>query len=149
MFPLDAKLMLQALGLVFVALGGAARLGLWKQWYWKSRGTVYGYIPLGGLFLVYSLDSLAVERLGSRYILFQGLIGLLIALGLWWSIRPPAFVKPAWVRWLERHPKQVLQAMAQAAEEDKGWEQQVVSQEAVDHWAKALQKRPPRSKRPS
>ncbi len=149
MFPIDPRLLLQAFGLIFVGLGAAARLGLWKQWYWKSRGTVFGYIPLGALFLVYSFNSLAVDRLGSRYFLFQALIGLLIVLGLWWSLRPPALVKPVWVRWLERHPKNVIQAMARAAEEDKDWEQHVVSQEAIDRWAKTVQMRGPRPKRRS
>jgi hypothetical protein len=147
MFPLDTKLLLQAFGVVFFGIGMAARLGLWKRWYWKTRGTVYGYVPLGLLFLLYSFEALAAERLGSRYVFFQGAVGLLIVLGLWWSLRPPAFVRPAWVRWVERHPRAVIQAMSTAAEEDEGWEQHVTSREAVDAWAKSLQRSGAKSKK--
>lgn len=140
MFPLDARLLLQAFGFVFLGIGLAARFGLWRNWYWRSRGTVYGYVPLGLLFLVYSYEELARERLGTLYPVFQVAIGLLILLGVWWSLRPPAFVKPAWVRWVERYPRPVIQAMARAAEEDKDWEQHVSSPEALDDWVKSLQR---------
>jgi hypothetical protein len=145
MFPWDPKLLLQILGLVFVSIGAAARLGLWKQWYWKTRGTVYGYIPLGLLFLIYAFNDLAAEQLGSRYFLYQIAIGLVLVLGVWWSIRPPGFVKPAWVRWVERHSEAVRQVMGQDADKDKDWERHVASPEAVDAWAKALQR--PKSRR--
>jgi hypothetical protein len=145
MFPWDPELLLQVLGLAFIAVGLAVRMGLWKKWYWKTRGTVYGYIPLGLLFLIYSFNDLAAERLGSRYFLFQVAIGLVIALGLWWSVRPPELIKPAWVRWVERHSQAVRLVMAQDADQDKEWERHVASPEAVDAWAKALQR--PKAKR--
>lgn len=145
MFPWDPKLLLEALGLVFIGIGLAARLGLWKQWYWKTRGTIYGYIPLGLLFLVYAFNDQAAERLGSKYFLFEIAITLVIVIGLWWSFRPPDFVEPPWVRWVERHSQAVRLVMAQDADQDKAWERHVTNPEAVDAWAKALQR--PKSKR--
>jgi len=85
-------------------------------------------------------------RLGASFWMFQSLFGVLILLGVWWSLRPPAFIKPAWVRWVETHPKDVRQAMERAATDDPTWEQHVTSQEAVEAWARALKFKNPRSK---
>ena len=148
MFSVNQQLLIQALGACFVAVGLAARLGLWKNWYWHSRGLIYSYVPLGLVFILYSFNDLAAERLGSSYVyqwlsyyvlLYQGLIVLLIIVGIWWSGRPPGFVKPTWVRWVEGYPKKVYKALARAVEEgEEDWESHVASQEALEAWVKAL-----------
>jgi hypothetical protein len=127
-----------AFGAVFVALGVAARLGVWKSWYWRTRGSVYGYAPLGLAFLVYALRDRVVQALGGNLIVFQGVLALLVLLGLWWSMRAPAFVKPAWILWVEQHPKKAYEAMASAAIGGDDWEPKVASREAVEAWAKEL-----------
>jgi hypothetical protein len=146
MFDIDPTLLLQAFGLIFLGVGMAARLGVWKKWYWRTKGSMYGYMPLGLMFLLYSFYEPVKERLGTSFWMFQSLFLVLIAIGAWLSLRPPAFIKPTWVRWVEAHPKDVRQAMERAATDDPTWEQHVTSPEAVDAWARTLKFKNPRSK---
>jgi hypothetical protein len=146
MFGINQQFLMQAFGACFTIAGVAARLGVWKKWYWHSRGAVYGYVPLGLLFILYSVDAIAQEQLGSYLIVYQGAGVLMIVLGVWWSLRPPAFTKPVWVRWIEEYPEQVRDAMAHAAKQGKEWESHVTSRESVGQWAKTLHPRKRRSK---
>jgi len=146
MFGINSQFLMWMFGAAFMAAGVAARLGLWKNWYWTTRGAVYGYVPLGLLFVVYSFDSSAKERLGSNFFLYQGAVALLVVLGVWWSLRPPGFVKPTWVHWLEEYPEAVRDAMAHAVKEREEWESHVTSRQAVDAWAKTLGKKRRRPK---
>nr|MBC7243816.1 hypothetical protein [Chloroflexota bacterium] len=146
MLGIDPQFLLRFFGVVFTALGVAARLGLWKNWYWRSRGTAYGYIPLGLLFLVYSFHSTVEARLGSYYILYQGLFVLLILCGLWWTVQPPSFIKPAWVRWVEAYPKEIYDAMMKAVEQGEKWEPHVASPEKLENWVKSLRGKKRRAK---
>jgi hypothetical protein len=143
---LDPSLLLQAFGITFLGIGMAVRLGVWKKWYWKSRGTVYGYIPLGLVFLLYSFESLARQRLGTSYWLYQVAFGVIIAVGVWWTLRTPPFIKPAWVRWVEGHSPSVLKAMEADAQSDPNWEKHVVSEQAVEAWIRSLDIKKPKTK---
>lgn len=146
MLGINQQLLMWMFGAAFAAAGAAARLGRWKKWYWTSRGAVYGYVPLGLLFFVYAFNADAEELLGPHVWLYHAVVVLLIAVGVWWSLRPPAFVKPAWVLWVEEYPQAVQEAMADAAKEDEAWESHVASQEAVSAWAQTLRKKQRRSK---
>jgi hypothetical protein len=134
-------------GVVFTAIGVAARLGQWKTWYWRTRGSVYGYVPLGLLFILYAFNEQALQRVGRYYVLYQGLMVLLIGIGLWWSLRPPEFVKPTWVRWVEAYPQSVHQAMQNAVEDGQEWEPLVASREDLEAWVKRLRGTRARPKR--
>ena len=146
MIKFDPSLLLQAFGLIFLTLGMAARLGIWKKWYWRSKGSMYGYIPLGLLFLLYSFYEPMKARLGASFWMFQSLFGVLILVGGWWSVRPPGFIKPTWVRWIEVYPRDVRQAMERAATDDPSWDQHVTNPEAIEAWARALKYKNPRTK---
>jgi hypothetical protein len=125
-----------ALGMVFLALAIAARAGVWKSWYWTRRNSACGYGPLSLVFLLYAIESLVKTRVGPTG--FNVLAGLLVAVWLWWTIRPPALAKPAWVRWVEHHPAGVQAVMAQAARAGALWKEQVRTEAAVDRWARTL-----------
>jgi hypothetical protein len=140
MLGLNTQVFILVFGVTFVALGLAAWSGLWKNWYWRSRGTVYGYVPLGLLFVLYAGNPWAQGRPGPYYRLYQGLFVLLALCGVWWSLRPPAFVKPAWVRWLEAYPADVRQLATKAVEQGAAWEPHVASQDKLDAWVKSLRK---------
>jgi hypothetical protein len=146
MIKFEPSLLLQAFGLIFLALGMAARIGIWKKWYWRTKGSMYGYIPLGLLFLLYSFYEPMKARLGASFWMFQSLFGVLVLVGAWWSVRTPRFIKPAWVRWIEVYPRDVRQAMERAATDDPGWDQHVTNPEAIEAWARALKYKNPRSK---
>ncbi len=143
----DPQTLMILFGVVFMAIGVAARLGQWKTWYWRTRGSVYGYMPLGLLFILYAFNERGLERLGRYYVLYQGLMVLFIAVGVWWSLRPPEFVKPTWVRWVEAYPKNVYQAMQKAVEDGQEWEPHMASREDLEAWVKTLRGTKARSKR--
>jgi hypothetical protein len=107
-FNFDTQLLLQAFGFIFIGIGVVARLGMWKQWYWRSKTSVYGYIPLGLIFLLVSYHDLAQERLGLNFWIYQAGYAVPILLAVWWVARTPAFVKPNWVRWIEAYPPKSL-----------------------------------------
>jgi hypothetical protein len=138
MFKFDPNLLILSFGLIFTSLGIAARFGLWKKWYWQSRGSAYGYIPIGCMFILYSYYEQLKVILGSNNWLFPVFFGLLMALGIWWSLRPPSFIKPSWIRWIEKHPVNLVEAMKRAANENGDWERHVTSEDAVDAWARTI-----------
>lgn len=137
--------LLRLLGIGFAAAWIFVRVGYWKSWYWRSRGGPYAYLPLGVVFFLYTFQGIAEERLGSSYFLYFGGMILLVLVCLWWSLRPPSFVQPAWVRWIEEHPKRVRDAMAKEVEKNEDWEAHVESKQAVEAWARALKRKLPKS----
>jgi hypothetical protein len=145
-FNLDPNLFLQVFGLIFIGMGGAVQLGLWKKWYWRSQGRAYGYIPVGLLFILYSFNSQAQQKLGANYWLFNVAFGALAVLSVWLFFRPPNFMKPAWVRWVEAYPPDVYKAMRETAQNDPDWDKHMSSPEAVDEWVRTLKKGKPKQK---
>jgi hypothetical protein len=55
-------------------------------------------------------------------------------------------MKPTWVKWIEKHPKNVQKAMQRDAEVDDEWKQRVNSEADVDAWAKELARKLPKKK---
>jgi len=147
MLSFDQNQIIRLLGLGFILAGLVARIGTWKKWYWKTPKAVYGYIPLGLLFILFSFNDLAGTRLNSRYYLYLVGFGILGICVVWFSQRPMPFLKPKWVRWVEAHPKRIRNLMAQQVEDEEEWEHHLESQDAVDAWAKSLKGKPPRPKR--
>lgn len=143
-FNFDTQLMLQAFGVIFIGLGVVVRLGTWKKWYWRSRTTIYSYIPLGLIFIMVSFNDLAKERLGANFWIYQACYAIPVLLGIWWVARTPAFVKPDWVKWIEAYPQKIYQAMQEDALADPEWERHVTSQKEVEIWAKSLERRRPK-----
>jgi hypothetical protein len=144
-FNIDTPHLLQVLGIIFIGIGIVARLGIWKKWYWRSRGMVYSYIPVGVLFLLYGFNDLARERLGTFFWIYQVGYAIPVIIAIWWMIRLPSFVKPDWVRWVEAYPEQTFQAMQTAAQGDPKWERHVASEKKVAEWVKTLEKGKPKS----
>jgi hypothetical protein len=147
MFGLDQQFLLRLMGAGFALMGLGARIGVWKKWYWGTRGGAYTYFPLGVLFILYTYDAYFKEALGPYYFLYWVAIIAVAILILWWAARPPTFVKPKWVRWVEKYPKHVIQAMADEVEAGKAWEENITSEEAVDTWAKGLKAKPHKKKK--
>jgi hypothetical protein len=143
-FNFDTQLLLQAFGIIFIGLGVVVRLGTWKKWYWRSKTTIYSYIPIGLIFLLVSVQDLAKEQLGTNYWIYQACYAIPVALAIWWVARTPAFIKPAWVRWIEAYPPKIYQAMQEDALADAEWERHVTSQKEVEIWAKSLERRKPK-----
>lgn len=147
MFEFDQAHIVRLLGLAFIGAGLAARVGTWKKWYWKSRKSPYGYVPLGLLFILFSYNDLAEERFGNYHFLFLIAFALLAICVVWFSQRPMAFLKPRWVRWLEAYPPSILQLMEQQVDQGDEWESHIVSEAAVQAWARSLKGKPLRKKK--
>jgi hypothetical protein len=137
-FGIDESLLTRIIGAAFVLLWLAARLSLWKRWFWRSPRSVYPYLPIGLVFLVYPEYERAQAAGGTEATVY---LAILIALGLiaiWWMIRPPAFVKPDWVRWIQKHPESTYTAMRDLVNEGAEWRDQITDQRAVDRWARRV-----------
>lgn len=147
MFGFDQQALLRLMGIGFALMGLGARVGAWKKWYWGSRGGAYAYLPLGLMFILYTYDDYFKENFRPYYFLYWAAIIVVAILILWLAARPPDFVKPRWVRWVEKHPKHVISAMAAEVEAGEAWEDNVKSEDAVDQWAKKLKGKPPKKKK--
>lgn len=138
--------MILVVGAIFIVLGVSVRLGMWKAWFWKTRGGVYGYVPLGLLFILYAYNEPLLDMLGSSAYLFYVAFGLLFAAVLYLSLRPPAWVKPGWVKWIESQPAPAVKAMRAAVQAGDTWNEHIQSQETVAAWARQLTKKNSKSK---
>lgn len=137
---MNTNILLQLFGIAFIALGLAAILGLWQKWYWQTRGTVYSYIPLGCLFIFFSFDDQIMHILNLTNIHINLIAGLFLAIGLWWAVKTPNFLKPAWVGWVEKHPKRVQRAMKEAVMNGQEWQPHMKSEDDLDRWARKLKR---------
>ncbi|HSN93909.1 MAG TPA: hypothetical protein VLR89_02480 [Anaerolineaceae bacterium] len=138
MAGLDTDLALTVLGVALMAFGFYVHFGSWKEWYWKTRGGIYGYVPLG-LMLVVESNYKRVIPDAPRYVSLAILL-LLAAFAVYLKIKQPEWAKPKWVRWLDSQPKAVRQAMQKDALLDKNWSRHTNSVEAVELWVKELKK---------
>ena len=141
---LDLPIFMQALGVGFILIGFSVRTGLWKNWYWRTRGGAYAYVPMGIIFLMYSFQDLLIQRFGLPLVV--AIFVVFIALVLWFSLRPPEFLKPIWVTWVEKNPKKVIRAMGQEVIDGEKWEPWVASEADVDAWAARVAKKLPKDK---
>jgi hypothetical protein len=135
---MDQIAIIRAFGVFFVLFGITIRLGYWKKLYWQSKGGIYGYIPLGLLFVWYSYYDWLAGFFANAMVIYYAVFGLLILASVFLSVKTPSWIKPKWIIWVEKHPQKILKRMAEEAKDNAEWENQVVSQESVDQWAKKL-----------
>ena len=135
---LNPQLIISIIGVVFMALGISVRTGWWKKWYWRTRGGVYGYIPMGCLFLLYAYESKVVQHV-NNFVLVAVYV-VLATLVVFLSLKPPKWIKPTWIRWIEEMPAATQKAMRNHAKEDDEWMDFVDSRESLQKWVKQLKK---------
>ena len=131
-------------GVLFLAAGLAIRFGYWKSWFWRNVRMLHGYIPLGILLIFYAFTDVARSKLGSNFVYFQALTILIFVVGIWWSLRPPRFIIPKWVTWVEAHPKKVVYGMIMAVKDGQDWKSKVHSKESLDKWARSIKRKLPK-----
>jgi len=142
---INQVLLLQVIGGIFIALGLAARFGLYKKWYWAGRGGAYAYLPLGLLFILFTFHDRAEASFSTpQYYGFLAVFGILAVFCVWWTLRPPKFIQPNWIRWIEKHPRRVVQAMKDEVGAGEDWETIVASEAGIDNWARTLRGKLPR-----
>ena len=143
---IDPNYAIPLLGIIFIFAGVFIRLGNLKQIYWKSSSSMVGYIPLGILFIVAGLYEFASRQSTVVFYAYIALLVIVVGLTLYCGTRPPVFLKPAWIRWIEKYPKPVQKAMAADVADNSQWKQNVASEAAVDAWAKQLARKLPKKK---
>jgi hypothetical protein len=94
---------------------------------------------------LYAYRDQVEDFLGAYAPAYMVVMILLAITCLWWSLRPPAIIKPAWIRWVESHPKRVRNAMAEETEKLDDWQDRVATKETVDQWARKLKQKMPKS----
>ncbi len=135
---LNPQLIISIIGIVFIALGISVRTGWWKKWYWQTRGGAYGYIPMGLLFLLYAYEGRLAQYF-NNYVLIAVYVVLAI-LVVYLSLRPPRWIKPSWICWIEELPAATQKVLRNHAKDDNDWMEFVNSRESLQKWAKQLKK---------
>ena len=132
---------IRMLGVFFALFGIAIRLGYFKKMYFASKGGIYGYLPMGLLFVLYSYYEGYQAGNPDNMLIYYAAFGLLIALVLYFSIRKPKWMKPTWVAWVEKYPQKVINKMAEEIKENPDWEKETADEASVDAWAKRLSRK--------
>jgi len=129
---------IRILGAFFALFGLAIRLGYFKKMYFASKGGIYGYLPMGLLFVVYAYYEEFKSVYPDSMTIYYAVFGILIALTLYFSLVKPAWMRPTWVTWVEKYPPKVIRKMTDIVKNSADWEKNVASEAAVDAWAKKL-----------
>lgn len=135
---MDSTWIIRGLGLFFILLAFAIRTGYFKNLYWRSKGGIFGYLPMGLLFLWYAYYDQITQSTAQATYVFYLVFVVLIALTLWFALRTPQWAKPDWIKWVEKYPTHIRKRMAEEAGENKDWESLVVDEESVKKWARKL-----------
>jgi len=129
---------IRLLGHFFVMLGVTIRMGYLKKLYFASRGGIYGYIPMGLLFALYTYYEEVTAKNPGYINYYYAAFGVLLAFTLYLSIAKPRFIKPTWTLWVEKFPAKVIKAMTEDVKNNPDWEKNTLSEETVNKWAKSL-----------
>jgi hypothetical protein len=143
---LDLNFVVPLLGAAFVFIGIYIRMGNLKQVYWKSRKSIFGYIPLGLVFILAGYYEKASKLEPVFFYAYIALFAIVAGLTLFVAARPPDFIKPNWILWIEKHPNNIQKAMQAEVQENEDWKQKVISEVEVDAWAKQLARKLPKKK---
>lgn len=136
---MNTTIYIKFLGVFFVVVGILVRFSIWKSWYWRSRGGAYAYVPMGLVLILYTYIPDMKEKGGYPYYGLIAIFLILIALTVYFSLRPPSWLIPKWVKWIEKYPKSVVKAMKEAAAEGNlEWKGNIDTEEAVDKLAKSF-----------
>lgn len=104
-----------AVGLLFLAAGAAVMTGRWRSWYeqyriasssWYLRNMAFAYLPVGVSLVIFGIAAsmsessdgmLRVLSLGPFVLAFGAFVLSVLVL-----YRPPPWLKPEWLRMIER-----------------------------------------------
>ena len=132
-------ILLLLLGICFLVAGVAGITGKWKRWYWTSRRMAFAYLPFGLLFLLAAVGQTITDSTITQVI--QVIEFLVLAVAVWWIVRPPQFIIPAWIKMIESHPRSTYDAMAAAVKGKEEWHSKVESPQALEKWIQSIEKR--------
>lgn len=140
----DTQFLLFLLGICFLAAGAAGITGKWKRWYWTSRRTAFAYLPFGLLFLLAAVGQTITDS--ALTLVMRVIEFLVLAIAVWWIVRPPQFIIPAWIKMIESHPRTIYDAMAASAKGKEEWHSKVETPEALEKWIQSIERRTQKKK---
>ena len=140
-FQLDFPIMLGTFGVVFLVLWIFALLGVWKKWYWRSQtGMVYGYIGISLASFAAAFQAKILEASNGAQWLSDGLIIFALGLAISLAYLSPKFLKPKWIRQIEREPKYVYKAMVTQINDGFAWQEKLIDYYTLESWIKEIKK---------
>jgi hypothetical protein len=138
---------LMIIGVPFLVFGVLVQLGKHKRWYLREGDPLYNpkefaYVCIpAGLGIIFFGIALFLPTHEVRQTVFWGIVfPLCIALIvlLFWL---PDWIKPAWVRWLEKEHGDIFLLLLREARETPNWEQQVATQEGLEVWVEEVRRK--------
>jgi hypothetical protein len=127
-------------GTGILVVGVLVWTGRYKKWYlhegdplYTPKEFLYVWIPLGLAFLAWGLAALLPtqpERL-IGFLVISLPLALTAGFLLFWL---PDWIKPAWVRWLEKNHGDILFLLLREARRTPNWEKQVATQDRLEAW---------------
>jgi hypothetical protein len=132
-----------ALGAAFLSLFLLIRLGLYKSWFVTktlpghiSARMFYSTFPLGIEFLFWSILPILPGYDNRNWDIWDAVFFILLLLPLYFLWRPPQWVVPAWVKWIEKEYGYCLDILAEEGQQMGRWEweSQVRTQEGMQVW---------------
>ena len=137
------------LGVILLIVGVVIRLGIWRAIYavkgypvYMPRALVSVGIPLALTALSIGLVPIlpiAKENRGDviTYVTAPLLI-ITYILAMW----QPWWLKPAWLRWLEKEHGDIIHLLWEDVRQDRwGWERRVRTQEALETWVAEVRRK--------
>ncbi len=137
------------MGFLFLAVGMVILLGIWRNIHavkgfpvYMPRALVLIYIPMGltvlSLWLILILP-IANEARGNL-VMYVSIPLLIITyiLAMW----QPCWLKPAWLRWLEKEHGDIIELLWEDVRKDKwGWERRVRTQVDLQAWVAEVRRK--------
>lgn len=135
----NTQFLLFFLGICFFAAGVAGISGKWKRWYWTSRRMAFAYLPFGILFLLAAVGQTITDS--TLTLVMQVIEFLVMAITVWWIVRLPQFIIPAWIKMIEARPRTTYDAMAVSVKAKEEWRSKVETPEALEKWIQFIERR--------
>ncbi len=134
-------------GTALLIFGILVRSGRHKRWYLykgdpalSPKEFAFVCIPFGLMILIMGIAAL-LPTPEARQAIFWGVVfplGIAVAVLLFW---PPAWIKPSWLRWLEKNHKGILLLLVEDARETPDWEQRVATQAGLEAWVAEVRRK--------
>ncbi len=126
------------MGIIPLLHGTWLLLGNSKGWYFARHsraGGVYAEIPWGIAFLLLTLSTLINPKVAETFFIVEIALGIGV-MGVIFSIVRPSFLKPKWLKWLERNHSTMMSILVQDANKMglDMWQNKIKTQKDLETW---------------
>lgn len=151
---MDNKLLLiasclGATGLLALILGVLTRLGYYRSIYsfkggsvYTPRGFIFAFIPLGIGMIVFAILVILPPPKPDEFDPVLYLLGPLLIISYILAMWQPWWLKPKWLRWLEKEHGDIIEILWEEVRKDKwGWERRTRTQEGLEAWVNEMRQK--------